>query len=41
MEFLEMAAETIVLFFSGIGLILLLQGCRRGEFDTAIATSTL
>jgi hypothetical protein len=36
-----MAAETIFLFFSGIGLILLLQGRCQGEFDTVIATDTL
>jgi hypothetical protein len=40
MEFSEMAAETIVLFFSRRGLILLLRGRHRGEFDTVIATDT-
>jgi hypothetical protein len=39
-EFSEIAAKAIALFFSERGLILLLLGRRRGEFDTLIATGT-
>jgi hypothetical protein len=35
-----MMVEAIVPFFSRRGMILLLLGCRRGEFDTVITTGT-
>jgi hypothetical protein len=40
MEFSKAVAEAKVLFFSGKGLILLLRGHHRGEFDTVVATDT-